>query len=74
MIIGIIISLAFLFLLAKAILETIWGIGLILCGIFWHIVGRVLDVLIFISKIVQKFRKTQARPQPFVKTALSHSV
>lgn len=74
MIIGIIIFLVFLFLLAQAILETIWGICLILCGLFWHIVGRVLDVLIWFSKTVKKIKKTQVKPQPNVVDFRPYSV
>ncbi len=64
MIIGIIIFLVFLFLLAQAILETIRGICLILCGLFCHIVGRILDALIWLSKTVKKIQKTKVKPQP----------
>jgi len=48
--IGIIIFIVFLFLLGKAILETAWGLCLILCGLLWHIVGIVLDVLIYLER------------------------
>lgn len=48
--IGILLLVLFFILLGKAILETIWGVGLILCGLFWRIVGAVLDVLIYLEK------------------------
>lgn len=57
MIFGILFSIVFLFLLGKAILETIWGIGLILIGIFWHVVSSILSVLIFIENTYRKLRK-----------------
>ncbi len=50
MIIGILLLVLFLILVGKAILETIWGLGLISIGLFWHIVGRFLDVLIFLER------------------------
>ena len=72
--IGIIIFVLFFFLLGKALLETVWGLCLITCGMFWHIVGRSLDVLIFISKTVKKFQKSQVTQQPFFKAARSHRI
>ncbi len=54
--IGILLLVIFLVLLGKALLETVWGLGLIALGVFWHIVGAILDVLIFL----ERRRKTAA--------------
>lgn len=48
--IGILLLVLFLILVGKAILETIWGLCFIAAGIFWHVVGRLLDVLIFFER------------------------
>ena len=55
--IGYLLLVIFLILVAKSILETIWGVCLLLCGLGWHIIGMILDVLIFGERLIKKMRK-----------------
>ena len=55
--IGYLLFILFVILVAKSILETIWGVCLLLCGLGWHIIGMILDVLIFGERLIKKMRK-----------------
>lgn len=65
MIIGILFAIVFTFLLAKAILETIWGSILIIHGIACHILAFALRLLAKTirlgSRIRRKFQKKPRR-------------
>jgi len=69
MIIGFIFFVVFTFLLGKAILETIWGICLIIYGLFWHTIGFILQTLAFLirayKKVIRLFRKPKPAPRKF---------
>ena len=65
MLIGIILFVVFIALLVKAILETIWGVCLIIQGFFWRAIGYTLDVLIFLIRAYKKVtRKFCQKPKP----------
>lgn len=55
--IGIVILLVFLSLLAKAICETIWGICIIIHGLFWHFIAAILAILAKIVRLIGKLRR-----------------
>jgi hypothetical protein len=40
---GILFGITMLFLIGKALIETLWGIGLIIHGIFCHLLALILD-------------------------------
>lgn len=54
--IAILILIVFIGLLAQAICETIWGICLIVHGLFWHAIAAVLTILAKIIRIARKLR------------------
>lgn len=61
MIITILIAVVFLILLAKAILETIWGIGLIIYGLFLMLI--VAPALRLMACVVRLFSKRKPAPR-----------
>lgn len=69
MIIGFIFFVVFFFLLGKAIIETVWGIALIILGLFMHLIAIFLRTLAFLvrtfNKVVQLFRKPKPAPEKF---------
>lgn len=69
MLITIIIAAFFIFFLAKAILETIWGSCLVINGLFWHAVAILLRTLAFLirasKKVVGLFRKPKPSPREY---------
>jgi hypothetical protein len=50
MIIGILLFVVFAFFLTQAIFETIWGVCLIINGLFWHAVAFFLHGLAFVLR------------------------
>ena len=58
---GILFIIVFFALLIQAIFETIWGVILILNGIFWHSIGYTLNGIAFVvgifETIIGSFRK-----------------
>jgi hypothetical protein len=64
--IGILFGIVFVALLTKAILETIYGVCLIIHGIACHILAAMLNLLAmclrFGSRIRRKFQKKPRRP------------
>jgi len=52
--IGIIIGIAFIYFLGKAILETIWGSICLIWGLFLHAVAFILDVIGFLIRTQRK--------------------
>jgi hypothetical protein len=69
MIIGILLFVVFAFFLTQAIFETIWGVCLIINGLFWHTIAYLLFALAFLirtcERIVRLFRKPQPEPVKF---------
>lgn len=69
MLITIIIAIVFLFLLGQAILETIWGVCLIICGLACYVYAYFLQALAFLirgfKKIIGLFRKPKPAPRKF---------
>lgn len=59
--IGIILFIAFFILLAKAIFETIYGIFLIIHGLFWHSIAFVLSSFASIIRIYKRILFKQKR-------------
>lgn len=53
-IIGIIIGIAFIFLLGKAILETIWGSICLIWGLFLHAIAFLLDGIAYAIRTQRK--------------------
>ena len=72
MLIGIIIGIVFFFLLGKAILETIWGSCLIVCGVFCQILAHMLYTIAYGLRTVDKLKTTSKR-QTTSKTTLTNS-
>ena len=64
--IGILFLIVFLGLLTKAIIETIWGICLIIYGLFWHTIGYSLSALAMIIRLAKKILGISKKPQPRV--------
>ena len=54
--IGILIGIVFIFLVFKAIFETIWGTLCIIWGLFLHLVALVLDVIGYATRGYRKLR------------------
>jgi len=50
MIIGILLFAVFSFFLIQAISETIWGVCLVINGLFWHAVAFLLHALAFVLR------------------------
>ena len=61
MLISILFAVVFTVLLAKAILETIWGICLIIQGIACHILAAILDLTAMAIRFAKKIRR---KPEP----------
>lgn len=55
-IIEILFVLVFFALLAKAIFETIWGICIIIHGLFWHTVGYSFSALAIVLHFFDRMR------------------
>jgi hypothetical protein len=55
--IGIIIGIVFIFLLGKAILETIWGTLCLIWGLFLHVVAFGLDLVGYSINGFRKLRR-----------------
>lgn len=72
MLIGIIIGIVFFFLLGKAILETIWGSCLIVCGVFCQILAHMLYTIAYGLRTVDKLKTTSKR-QTTSRTTLTNS-
>ncbi len=74
MIIGILFAIVFTVLLAKAILETIWGCCLIIHGLFWHTIALILRMLANCirlgSRIRRKFQKKPRRRMTLVESMI----
>lgn len=58
--IGIVIFIVFISLLAKAIFETLWGICIIVHGIFWHGIAFILSALAAILRTIKNVSNTIA--------------
>lgn len=58
LLIGIIIGIVFFALLGKALLETVWGICLIIAGVFCQILAKILRL---IAKVMRLFDRTFKR-------------
>lgn len=61
LLINILFFIVFSVLLVKALYETMWGICLIINGLFWHVTAFALDTL---GLVVRLFRKPQPQPKP----------
>ena len=77
MIIWILFAIVFSFLLAKAILETIWGTCLIVYGIACHILAAILDLTAMTIRLAKKLRRkplkvdsVESEHLPFVTTTI----
>lgn len=67
MLITIIIAVFFFFFLAKAILETIWGLCMVIHGLTWRAISIALmglaNIVRTYNKVVRMFRKPKPAPR-----------
>jgi hypothetical protein len=78
MIIGIIFSIVFCALLAKAIFETLWGLCIVIHGLFWHAISLALkglaNTIRTYNKIVRIFKRSEPRVSIFNGIKRAHVV
>lgn len=67
MIITILLTIAFLVLLAKAIFETIWGLCMIAFGLCMHAVAFLLDGMALAVRACKWVSRLVRKPQPKAK-------
>jgi hypothetical protein len=63
-IISIVIGILFFFLLGKAILETIWGSWLIICGFFCQILAHMLYALAYWLRVLDRLFNASKNQNP----------
>jgi hypothetical protein len=76
LIIGILIGIVFFALLAKALLETAWGICLIIAGVFCQILAKVLRLTAKAMRFygrISKRQKTKNIPEHVTRPEVSIS-
>jgi hypothetical protein len=64
MIIGILFFSVFFALLAKAIFETIWGLCIVIHGLFWHAIAIALKALANTIRAYNKIVRIFKKPKP----------
>lgn len=67
--IEILFVIAFVFLLGKALIETVIGIGMIVHGLFWHGVALALNALAFLIRTAKKLFGFSKKSTPRVSVA-----
>lgn len=54
---GILFGITMLFLVGKALIETVWGLVLIVCGIFCHVVSWILHGTALLLRLLGRLNK-----------------
>lgn len=58
---GILFGIAMLFLVGKAIIETLWGLCLIVQGLICHLLAFILNILAEVVGILARLKKVARR-------------
>jgi hypothetical protein len=72
MIIGILFFILFFALLAKAIFETVWGLCLVIHGLFWHAIAITLRSIAHTIRLYKKIERTFKNPRTSVSNRAKH--
>jgi hypothetical protein len=54
---GILFGITMLFLIGKALIETVWGIALIILGIFCHLLAFILNGCAISIRLLNRLNK-----------------